>query len=193
MPRPAASPVRRSDRTRAAILAAARERFARHGYEGTTIRAIAAEAEIDPAMVMRYFGSKEKLFAEAAEFDLRLPDLAAMPRDRIGHALAEHLLDVWESDDRLLALLRAAGTNDVAAKRMRGIFAAQLIPTIVALGLDSATAGTRASLIASQALGLTLTRYILRLPPMVAMPRAEIIGWLGPVFQRYIVASSAST
>ncbi len=189
MPRPAASPGRRSDRTRAAILAAVRERFARHGYEGTTIRAIAAEAEIDPAMVMRYFGSKEKLFAEAAEFDLRLPDLAAMPRDRIGHALAEHLLDVWESDDRLLALLRAAGTNDVAAKRMRGIFAAQLIPTIVALGLDSASAGTRASLIASQALGLTLTRYI----PMVAMPRAEIIGWLGPVFQRYIVASSAST
>ena len=67
---------RRSDRTRAAILAAARERFAADGYERATIRAIAADAAIDPAMVMRYFGNKEKLFAAAAEFDLRLPDLS---------------------------------------------------------------------------------------------------------------------
>ena len=66
---------RRSDATKAAILAAAREQFAASGYQAATIRAIAAAAAIDPAMVMRYFGNKEALFAAAAEFDLRLPDV----------------------------------------------------------------------------------------------------------------------
>src|SRR6266581_4742344 len=75
---------RRSDTTKAAILAAARQHFAASGYERATIRAIAADAGIDPAMVMRYFGNKEKLFAAAAEFDLRLPDLAAVPRGTLG-------------------------------------------------------------------------------------------------------------
>src|SRR5262245_18351681 len=68
------APSRRSDATRAAILAAARERFAADGYERATIRAIAADANIDPAMVMRYYGSKERLFAAAAELELHLPD-----------------------------------------------------------------------------------------------------------------------
>jgi len=73
---------KKSDRTRAAILAAARERFGTDGYERATIRAIAADAAIDPAMVMRYYGSKEKLFAAAAEFDVRLPDFGDVPTVR---------------------------------------------------------------------------------------------------------------
>src|SRR3989475_12594940 len=85
--------VRRSERTKAAILAAAREHFAAYGYERATIRAIAAAAGIDPAMVMRYFGNKERLFAAAAEFDLRLPDLTAGPRGTVGSVVVGHLLD----------------------------------------------------------------------------------------------------
>jgi AcrR family transcriptional regulator len=177
---------RRSDVTRAAILAAARERFAAEGYERATIRAIAADAAIDPAMVMRYYGSKEKLFAAAAEFDLHLPDLTALPRGRVGKALVTHLLERWEHDDTLKALLRAAVTNTAAAARMRAIFAAQLAPAIAVLCGDVATAGTRAGLIATQALGLALCRYVLRVPPVVTMERAEVIGWLGPTFQRYL-------
>jgi AcrR family transcriptional regulator len=177
---------RRSDGTKAAILAAARERFAAEGYERATIRAIAADAAIDPAMVMRYFGSKEKLFAAAAEFDLRLPELAALPRRSVGRALVRHFLERWENDDTLKALLRAAVTNEAAAARMQAIFAEQLGPAIAALSGDPATAGTRAGLIASQALGLALCRYVLRLPPLVAMERAEVIEWLGPTFQRYL-------
>src|SRR5919197_3958281 len=92
-----AATVRRSDRSRAAILAAARDRFAADGYEKATIRAIAADARIDPALVMRYFGNKEKLFAAAAEFDLRLPDLTALPRGSVGKALVKHFLERWES------------------------------------------------------------------------------------------------
>nr|BFE85124.1 hypothetical protein GCM10020093_077250 [Planobispora longispora] len=75
---------RSSEDTKTLILAAARERFAADGYERATIRAIAADAKIDPSMVMRYFGNKDKLFAAAADVDLRLPDLAALPARRWG-------------------------------------------------------------------------------------------------------------
>src|SRR5688572_23856903 len=85
-----APPARRSDATKAAILSAAREHFARSGYQAATIRAIATSAEIDPAMVIRYFGNKQRLFAAAAEFDLRLPDLSGTPRAQLGAALVQH-------------------------------------------------------------------------------------------------------
>ncbi len=78
---------RRCDITRANILAAARERFAAEGYERATIRAIAADAGIDPALVMRYYGNKAGLFAAAADFDLQLPELAAVPRDNVASFL----------------------------------------------------------------------------------------------------------
>src|SRR3978361_1918768 len=74
----------KADQTKAVILAAARERFAESGYEGATIRAIAADANIDPSMVMRYFGNKEQLFAAAAEFDLAIPDLSGVGSDQVG-------------------------------------------------------------------------------------------------------------
>ena len=72
---------RTSEETKAAILAAARERFSVAGFQAATIRGIAADAGIDPSMVMRYFGNKDKLFAAAAEFDLRFPDFTALDRD----------------------------------------------------------------------------------------------------------------
>ncbi len=179
---------RRSDATRAAILTAARERFAADGYERATIRAIAADAKIDPSMVMRYYGNKEKLFAAAAEFDLRLPDLTAVPRDTVGARLAGHLLDRWENDETLMALLRAGVTNPAAAERMRHLFAAQIGPAAAALADDPAEVPLRAGLCATQALGFALTRYVLRFPPVVAMDRATVVAWIGPTLQRYLTA-----
>jgi AcrR family transcriptional regulator len=178
--------VRRSDRTRAAILTAARERFAADGYERATIRAIAADAAIDPAMVMRYYGSKEKLFAAAAEFDLRLPDLSLLPRDQVGAALIRHFLERWEGDDTLLALLRAGVTNQAAAERMRRLLADQLVPVIAKLTGSTADARVRAGLVASQALGLALCRYVLALPPVTGLDRPELVAWLSPVLQHYL-------
>ena len=175
---------RRSAATKEAILAAARERFATDGYERATIRAIAADAAIDPAMVMRYFGSKEKLFASAAEFELRLPDLTGVPRAELGARLAAHAVDRWDGDETLLALLRAAVTNPAAADRMREIFAAQLAPAVAAVAPGDAAA--RAGLLAAQVLGLVLSRYVLRLPPVVAMDRDALVRWLGPTLQRYL-------
>ncbi|MEV4322738.1 TetR family transcriptional regulator [Microbispora rosea] len=174
---------RSSAETKAVILAAARERFAADGYDKATIRAIAADARIDPAMVMRYFGTKEKLFAAAAEFDLELPELAP---DQAGAGLVRHFLRKWEADEGLQVLLRTGVTNEAAAERMRTIFAGQVMPLVIDLTGDPERAPVRASLIASQVLGLALSRYILKFPPMVAATEEELIAWLSPTVQRYL-------
>jgi AcrR family transcriptional regulator len=176
---------RKADQTKAAILAAARERFAESGYEAATIRAIAADANIDPSMVMRYFGNKEQLFAAAAEFDLRFPDLSDVAPEDLGTALVSHFLARWEDDEALIVLLRSATTNAEAAQRMTEIFAGQLLPAIAKVVPDDAS--RRAGLIATQVLGMALCRFVLRLPPVVALTREELIGWLGPTLQRYAV------
>lgn len=174
---------RKGDQTRAVILAAARERFAESGYEAATIRAIAADANIDPSMVMRYFGTKDLLFAAAAEFDLQFPDLSDVPPDDLGAALVSHFLARWEDDDALVVLLRSATTNSEAALRMKDIFAGQLLPAIAKIVPDDAP--RRAGLIATQVLGMALCRFVLKLPPVVGLTRAELVDWLGPTLQRY--------
>ncbi|GAA1539548.1 TetR/AcrR family transcriptional regulator [Kribbella lupini] len=177
---------RSGDQTKAAILTAARERFAADGYERATIRSIAADAATDPALVMRHFGTKEKLFAAAADFDLRLPDLSTLPRESLGTALVDHFLRRWEEDDTLQALLRAAVTNQAAADRMRDIFTSQL--AVAAAGLAD-NPEVRAGLVASQTLGLGLCRYVLQLTPVAEMPRATVIAWLAPTVERYLTAA----
>jgi AcrR family transcriptional regulator len=184
---------RRSDATRAAILAAARERFAAEGYERATIRAIAADAGIDPTMVMRYYGNKEKLFAAAADVDLELPDLTAVPSDQVGTRLARHFLDRWEHDEAMAALLRAGATNEAAAQRMRAILVAQLVPVVAAVCPDPSQAPARAALVASQVLGAALCRYVLVLSPFAEMPPEDVTAWLGPTLQRYLTAPARRT
>jgi AcrR family transcriptional regulator len=179
------APDRRSDRTRAGILRAARERFAAEGYDRTTIRAVAADADIDPSMVMRYFGSKAQLFEAALTIDLRLPDLAGVPSAELPRLLVRHFLDRWESDpadDALLVLLRSAVTNEHAAARTHDIFAGQVAPAL-ASALGPELAARRAGLVAAQLLGLALTRYLLRLPAVTALSRDEIEDALTPALR----------
>lgn len=180
---------RDAEGTKATILEAARARFASEGYERATIRAIALDAGIDPALVMRYFGSKEQLFTLAAEFDLRLPDFASLPRDEVGAALVAHFLDRWEQDDTFLALLRAAVTHEAAEKRLRAILSEQVAPMIGALSDDPARAPARAILVSSQLLGMALCRYVFRVPAAARMSRADIVAWLGPTILRYITGA----
>ena len=107
-----------------------RERFAQSGFERATIRAIAADANIDPSMVMRYFGNKDQLFAAAADFDLDFPDIAGIDPDQMGARMVAHFMNRWERDEALIVLLRSSTTNADAAARMQAIFAAQLLPAI---------------------------------------------------------------
>ncbi|MDT5209297.1 MAG: hypothetical protein QOF67_1712, partial [Mycobacterium sp.] len=149
------------------------------------IRAIAADANIDPSMVMRYFGSKDQLFAAAADFDLELPDFSAVDRDELGAAVVAYFMDRWERDDTLVVLLRSSATNAEAAQRMREIFAGQLLPAIAKINSDAPARA--AGLIATQMIGLAMCRYVLQVPPVVAMSRDDAVEWLGPTVQRYLV------
>jgi AcrR family transcriptional regulator len=182
--------VKRSDRTKAAILRAAREQLAAQGYDRTTIRDVAAGAGIDPSMVMRYFGTKAQLLDAALDIDLRLPDLTAVPRKDLPRRIVRHFLDRWESepeDDALLLLLRSAVTNEQAAARTREIFAAQVAPALAAaVGPDRAARS--AGLVSAQLLGLGLTRYLLRLPAVTALTTDEIEDTLTPAIRATLLA-----
>jgi AcrR family transcriptional regulator len=176
----------RGEATRAAILAAARKRFAEAGYERTTIRAIAAEAGADPALVMRYYGSKDQLFAVAAEVDLGIPDLRLVARSKLGTTLASHFLDRWEGDRSLQALLRTAVNTPEATERLRALFSRQIAPALARVVDAPNESAMRAGLVASQLMGLALTRYVLRLPPVAKFKREELVAWVGPTIQRYV-------
>lgn len=179
---------RRSDATRATILAAARERFAADGYEKATIRAIARDAKIDPSMVMRYYGSKADLFAAAVAIDPGLPSLPLEPREAIGRTLVRHFLTLWEENEELTALMRVGATDPAAADRMQNVLREQLIPLARRVGPEPEQAPMRAALCSSTVLGLALTRYVLRFPASVALSPEEIVDWLGPTVQRYLTA-----
>lgn len=178
----------RSQRTRAAILRAARRHFAAQGYEGATIRAIAAEANIDPAMVMRYHGSKAGLFASASAIDLHLPDLNGVERARLGEVVVRHFLTLWEgdlADDALIFILRTAVTNQAGATRLQTIFADQVAQPIAA-ALNDPGATRRAAMVGTQLLGLALCRYILHLEPVASLTPEILIADLAPTLQRYL-------
>ncbi len=185
---PAPARVKKSDRTRAAILEAARQAFQVSGYEHASVRAIATAANIDPAMVIRYFGTKERLFLAAVVVDLELPDLTTLPRSRRGRALVGHFLNSWEVESRgdvLITLLRSAATNELAAARLQEVFSQQVLRTVAAVVPDEEV-HRRASLIAAHMLGLALTRYILLLPSVAGQsPNAVLEDW-GAAVQRHL-------
>src|SRR3712207_2622894 len=138
---------RRSADTRAAILAAARTRFAAEGYRSASIRAVARDVGVDAALVVRYFGSKPGLFAAATDIDLRLPDLTDVPAGEHGERLVEHFLSRWDpgtlQGQVLLSLLRSAAADAVAAAGMRELFAHQLVPALRGVITDESEAPQR--------------------------------------------------
>ena len=177
----------KATRTRQAIEDAARILFSANGFERTTVRDIGARAGIDPAMVIRYFGSKDALFAQVAMPNLRLPDVSGVAPESVGETLVRHFLAQWEGEEGgggMPILLRSAASNDAAAARLREIFLTQVFPIIAAAGPPE-TAPQRAGLVASQLLGLALTRYVVKVPPVVALPLETIVREVGATIQRY--------
>jgi AcrR family transcriptional regulator len=177
--------VRNARQTRADILAAARQRFGSDGYERTTLRAVAADVGIDPALVVRYFGSKQDLFAAAAEFTLDLPDLTKVEPDDVADALLPSFFAVWEEDTTFVALLRAAMTSPTAAETMRHVFATQVAPKLAAVTPDHPA--QRAGLMGAFAIGLATTRYVLANPAVANLSHDELIRWAGPVIRQLLV------
>lgn len=179
----------RSEVTRTAILLAARRRLASAGYAGTTIRAVAAEAGIDPSMVMRYYGSKAGLVSAAIDVDLRLPDVSGEPRGQAGETLARHFAERWEgdqADESILLLLRSAVTSPEAAERVHAVFARQVEPLVAVITGGGPETAERAALVTAQLLGVALCRHVLRLPPMAAIPASRLVELVAPVLQHYL-------
>lgn len=170
---------RDANATRADILAAARARFGVDGYERTTMRAVAADVGVDPALVFRYFGTKQELFADAAELTVGLPDLTCVAPAELASVLIPHFVAVWEHDGTFLALLRTAMTSPVAVETMREAFTAQVAPALAPVTPDHPQ--QRAALLGSFVIGLAVSRYVLRTPGVVEMGHDELTRWTGPV------------
>lgn len=178
--------------TREAILAVARRGFATRGYDATSLRGIAAEAGVDPALVIHYFGSKEGLFVAATGMPADLPALfdglaAFPPRDRI-EALVRGYLGLADSDDSrnaILALVRSAVSHDQAAVMLREFLTAALLPVVAGL-TDQPDAQLRASLVAAQLIGVAVLRHVLRVEPLAKATPDEIVALVVPAIERHL-------
>ncbi|BCH20696.1 TetR family transcriptional regulator [Mesorhizobium sp. L-8-10] len=180
--------IRDAQATRKRLVGAARKAFSEHGYEGTTVREIAADAKVNPALINRYFGGKEQLFAEAVSIDLAFPDLSRTKRDEFGRTLIAHFFRRWEGghdDDLLRVLIRTAATNQEAASRVRAILAEQ-VSAMVERVAGPARARERACLIATQILGLAYARYVLGISD-ADVPHSTMVDMVGGTIQRYLV------
>ena len=184
-------------KTRDQIAAAARRLFADRGYDRASVRAIAAEAGVDPALVGHFFGSKERLFLAVVELPFRPEEavgrLTVGDPDEAGTRLAEFVLGILEDPAgraRVTAMVRAAASEPRAAEVLRETITRQVIgPLARALGADDAA--LRASLAGSQVVGLVMARYVVGVEPLASRPAAEVAAAIAPTLQRYLMGPLA--
>ena len=179
-----------SSGSREAILAAAREQFASDGYDGTTVRGIAAAAGVDPALVRHYFGGKEHLFVEVLALPIDpaeiVPHIVSGSPEGVGERLTRFFLETWDRPDTpFVALLRSVTTNDQAAAMMREFISREVLG-VIASTLELDQPQLRAALAGSQLVGLAMMRYVLKLEPVASMDRERLIPLVGPTIQRYL-------
>jgi len=178
--------------TRGAILDVARRSFATRGYEATTVRGIAREAQVDPALVHHYFGGKDRIFVAAMDFPVDpaeiVPSLLAGGEDGIGERVVRLFLSAWDSPrsrEQLLGLVRSAVTNEAAADMLRGFISRELLGRI-ARGVQAPDPDLRATLVGSQLIGLGMARYVLRVEPLASADPEKVVALLAPTIERYL-------
>ncbi len=177
--------------TRAEVLTAARTSFAERGFRGTTIRAVAASAGVDPALVHHYFGTKDDLFVAALEIpvdprEVLAPVVAAGP-DGAGERLLRTFLGVWDDPEvqpGLLALARSLVADDAGGLVREGFIPVVVGPVLAALVVDRPE--VRIPLVASQMIGLVVARYVIAMPQLAQMPAEDVVARIGPVLQHYL-------
>lgn len=178
--------------TRGQILTAAREHFAARGYAGATIRGIAAAAGVDPALVHHYFGTKRELFVASLELPFDPADVTAEvlggDARQAGERLARALLDIWSTPHggaAMRSLLRSALTDEHVLRMMREfVFTTLLTPVVSAVAPDRAE--LRATLLASQVVGLAMVRYVAEVEPLASAETDAVVAAVAPTLQRYL-------
>ncbi|BCO59479.1 MULTISPECIES: TetR/AcrR family transcriptional regulator [Mycobacterium] len=176
----------------ARIAAAARDEFAVHGWAGTTIRAVARRADVDPALVYHYFGSKEGLLDAATnppqQWLDRVAEVWATPVERLGAALLQLLLASWADDEigpTLRAILQTAAHDPATRDKLRRVVEGSLMG-VSGLGSDDRDRLIRSGLISSQMMGFALMRYVWKIEPVASMTDDEAIAAIAPNLQRYV-------
>jgi AcrR family transcriptional regulator len=184
--------------TRKAVADAARRQFAELGYERATIRSIAAEAGVDPALVLHYFRSKQELFLAVVELPFDpvavLPGLLAGDRRKVGERLARLFVSAIEDADvrnRWTSMIRAAASEPAAAEMLRELLTRQVfVPLAETLGVEGAR--LRATLVGSQIVGVVMARHIVRVEPLASLPGERLVQAIGPTLQRYLTGPLGS-
>ena len=185
--------------TRDAILTAARRQFAELGYDRTSMRRVAIEAGVDPTLVSHFHGTKQQLFVTVVELPFQpanvLPGLlAGDPRD-VGGRLANFALGVLESElgqSRLIGLVRAAASEPEASRLIRDLITRELL-TLLVEGIGADHAAYRASLLASQIVGLTIARYIVAIEPLASQDPDAVAEAIAPALQHYLTGDLSSS
>ena len=176
--------------SREAILAAARARFAASGYDRTTVRAVAADAGVDAALVHYYYGSKDGLFVAAMQVPFRpaevIGPLVEGGVDGLGERMVRRLLGVWDANQAaLLTLVQGATSHPGAAVAVREFISREIIGRVEG-AVTADRARLRANLVASQIMGLLAARYIARVEPLASLPADEVVPLVAPTLQRYL-------
>lgn len=179
--------------TREAIAAAARRQFAELGYDRTTLRGVAAEAGVDPSLIVHFFGSKQQLFVSVTELPLDpavvVSQVAAGPRAGVGARVAAILLGALEDEGvrgRWVAMIRAAASEPEAARVLREVLETRVFgPIADALGVDDAR--FRATLAGTQLVGLGMARYVVGVEPIASAHPGKLAAAVAPTLQRYLV------
>jgi AcrR family transcriptional regulator len=194
MPKNSTTPGPRDERgvLAARILAAARDEFAEQGWAGTTLRAVARAADVDPALVYHYFGSKEGLLDAATNAPQKwlqsVADVWTTPIDQLGTALITLLLASWADDEigpTLRAILQTAAHEPSTREKLRRVVEGSLMG-VSKLGTDERDRLVRSGLIGSQMMGFALMRYVWKIEPVASMPDDEAIAAIAPNLQRYV-------
>ncbi|ONK10870.1 TetR family transcriptional regulator [Streptomyces sp. MP131-18] len=186
-------PGRRPGKTvsRQVILSVAMKRFAEVGYEGVSLRSIAREAQVDPALVRHFFASKEGLFEAVMRDAFHPEDFAVVVEggeERMGERLVAGFLEMWEtqpSRDKLLSVLRSAVTRDAAANMVRSFIVGEVLAPITrAIGRPHPQA--RAALVGTQLVGVALARYVVKTQPLPTMRLDAVVQVIAPSIQRFL-------
>ena len=180
-----------SSETREAILESARRRFAELGYDATTIRAVAAGAGVDPALVHYFFGTKGDLFVAAIEYPVNPAELVervvAGGLEDIGPRLVRAFLAVWDgrTQSPLFALIRGAATHEQSAALLREFISREVVGR-VARAIDADQPELRAALCGTQIVGLAMIRYVLRVEPLASLDPESVVAHVAPVVQHLL-------
>lgn len=179
------------------IVAAARALFSSGGYEATSIRAIARAADVDPGVVLHYFGDKEGVFTAAMTLPMQpgqaLAEVVHGPRSAIGRRLVEFFLRSWEDPaqrEQMMALVRGAMTSQHVADLLREALTERVLAP-VAGHLDVPDGDLRMAMSSSHLLGLGIERYVLRLEPLASLRVEEVADLVGPTLQHYLTGEIA--